>query len=98
MQNKEKMIRYEKTTGKRYSNIKQEARHRKYYKRNAHTNFDLNCDTKFMDRLFCQLFRDHFAAHAIYRMNFNMYKIHQFMFLVNTSLIIELTEGNKIIK
>ena len=46
------IIGYEKTAGKICSNVNQEMRHKKYYKRKAHTNFDWNCDSKIIDRLF----------------------------------------------
>ena len=81
------IIRYDKTAETNYSNVNQETRHKKYYKRNAHTTLSLNCDSKFTDCLFWQRVRDHFTAHTIYTMNFNKYKIRQVMFPVNISSI-----------
>ena len=48
----QEMIRYEKTAENHYSNVNQGMGFRKYYRRNTQTNFDLNCDSKFMDRMF----------------------------------------------
>ena len=91
-------IRYEKTAWKGYSNVNQEMNHENYYKINVQTHFDLNCDSKLMDRLFWQRVHDHFTTHKIYTINFNTYAIHQVIFPVNTSAIMELSEGKKIIK
>ena len=93
-----KIIRYDKTAETNYSNVNQETRHKKYYKRNTHTTLSLNCDSKFTDCMFLQRVRDHFTAHKIYTMNFNKYKIRQVMFPVIMSSIMELTEGKNIIK
>ena len=93
-----KIIRYDKTAETNYSNVNQETRHKKYYKRNAHTTLSLNCDSKFTGCMFWQRVRDHFTAHKIYTMNFNKYKIRQVMFPVIMSSIMELTEGKNIIK
>ena len=42
----------EKINEKGYSNIDEDMRYVKYYKRNTQSSFDLNCEPKFMDLIF----------------------------------------------
>ena len=89
---------YEKTVETNYSNVYQGIWYRKYYRRNTQTNFDLNCDSKFINPLFWKRVNDHFTTHIFFTINSKKYNIHQVMFPVNVSLIMLLIEGKKINK
>ena len=79
-----------------FSNIDEDMRYVKYYKRHTQSSFDLNCDSKFMNPMFWHRVHDHLTSHKIYKDTKD--KIHQVMYLFNTSSIIDITDGKKIIK
>ena len=79
-----------------FSNIDEDMRYVKYYKRHTQSSFDLNCDSKFMNPMFWHRVHDHLTSHKIYRDTKD--KIHQVMYLFNTSSIIDITDGKNIIK
>ena len=59
------ICKYEKIDEKGYSNIDEDMRYVRYYKRNTQLLFDLNCDSKFTDPMFWQRVYEHFTSHKM---------------------------------
>ena len=90
------ICKYEKNSWIFFSNIDEDMRYMRYYRRNTQSSFDLNCCSKFIDPIFWHRIDEHLTLHNIY-IN-RKYKLHEVVYLVNTSLIRDTRDGKKIFK
>ena len=59
--------KYEKTDEKGFSNIDDDMRYIRYYKKNTQSSFDFNCDSKFMDPMLWHCVHEHLTSHKMYK-------------------------------